>query len=141
MTIVMHYIHMAFGNWRQYLLPPKDEVPLKKYLYVIRPLCAAVYLLDVELMTQTPHPLVPPVNFETLLDIVPLPKTVREEIGNLARAKIAGEELGTGPRIEIIDEWILALKEQWNEAAEIKKLTVPLEELNDLFREMLEITI
>ena len=49
-----HYLHMAFGNWRDYLRlahPPsatsplrhlggREEVSLKKYLYVFRPLLA-----------------------------------------------------------------------------------------------------
>jgi predicted nucleotidyltransferase len=34
-----HYLRMAFGNWRDYL-PGREEVSLKKYLYVFRPLLA-----------------------------------------------------------------------------------------------------
>ena len=34
-----HYLHMAFGNWRDYLRG-REEVSLKKYLYVFRPLLA-----------------------------------------------------------------------------------------------------
>ena len=34
-----HYLHMAFGNWRDYLRG-RESVSLKKYLYVFRPLLA-----------------------------------------------------------------------------------------------------
>ncbi len=34
-----HYLHMAFGNWRDDLRD-REEVSLKKYLYVFRPLRA-----------------------------------------------------------------------------------------------------
>ena len=35
---IYHYLHMARGNYRSYL--KKAQVPLKKYLYVLRPLLA-----------------------------------------------------------------------------------------------------
>ena len=38
-----HYLHMAFGNWRDYLRG-RDEVSLKKYLYVFRPLLACRWI-------------------------------------------------------------------------------------------------
>jgi predicted nucleotidyltransferase len=38
-----HYLHMAHGNWRDYLRG-RDEVSLKKYLYVFRPLLACRWI-------------------------------------------------------------------------------------------------
>ena len=38
-----HYLHMAFGNWRDYLRD-REEVSLKKYLYVFRPLLACRWI-------------------------------------------------------------------------------------------------
>jgi len=38
-----HYLHMAFGNWRDYLRG-SEEVSLKKYLYVFRPLLACRWI-------------------------------------------------------------------------------------------------
>ena len=38
-----HYLHMAFGNWRDYLRG-REEVSLKKYLYVFRPLLACRWI-------------------------------------------------------------------------------------------------
>lgn len=141
-TIVMHYVHMAFGNWRKYLTGPGD-VSLKKYLYVARPLCAAIYLTKMQLdVMAVPTPLVPPVEFETLLDCIVLPSDVRMEIGGLARAKIAGEELGKGPRIEVLDKWIKELVAAWDGAPAGRPiLTVPIEELNALFKKTLEVTL
>jgi len=38
-----HYLHMAFGNWRDYLRG-REKVSLKKYLYVFRPLLACRWI-------------------------------------------------------------------------------------------------
>jgi len=38
-----HYLHMAFGNWRDYVRG-REEVSLKKYLYVFRPLLACRWI-------------------------------------------------------------------------------------------------
>jgi predicted nucleotidyltransferase len=141
MTVVMHYIHMAFGNWRKYLTSPGD-VQIKKYLYVVRPLCAAIYLTEVELRDQTPYPLVPPVDFMTLLNIIQLPKEVDLEIRGLVLAKMAGSELGTGPRIEVLDDWIKTFVEAWDGFKPGRPaLKVPLEELNAEFKRILEVTV
>ena len=141
-SIVMHYIHMAFGNWKRYLKKDLNDVLIKKYLYVVRPLCAAIYLVDTECRLQYPIPLVPPVNFECLLDSVHLPENVREEIGRLIDMKRAGEELGVGPRVPLLDEWISGLEAEWAGFESGRPpLTVPVEELNDLFRETLEVIV
>jgi predicted nucleotidyltransferase len=39
----VHYLHMAFGNWRSYLAG-REEVSLKKYLYVFRPVLACRWI-------------------------------------------------------------------------------------------------
>ena len=41
---VYHYLHMAEGNYREYL--KRDFVRVKKYLYVIRPILACKWILD-----------------------------------------------------------------------------------------------
>ena len=38
-----HYLHMASGNWKSYL-EGRDQVSLKKYLYVLRPLLACRWI-------------------------------------------------------------------------------------------------
>ena len=37
------YLHMAYGNWRDYLRG-REEVSLKKYLYVFLPLLACRWI-------------------------------------------------------------------------------------------------
>ena len=141
-SIVMHYVHMAFGNWRRYLKKDLNDVLIKKYLYVVRPLCAAIYLVDVECRLQHLIPLVPPVDFEALLGYLTLPPFVKEEIVNLIRAKRAGEELGLGPRVPVLDDWIMALEAEWGSGGPDRpRLTIPIEELNTLFRGTLEVIV
>jgi predicted nucleotidyltransferase len=58
LSLRYHYWHMARGNWQQYLRG-KDQVLLKKYLYVLRPLATLLYLEQ--------HQTLPPTDFiETL---------------------------------------------------------------------------
>ena len=141
-SIVMHYVHMALGNWKRYLKKDLNDVLIKKYLYVVRPLCAAIYLVDTEIRLQYPIPLVPPVVFEDLLEYVTLPPVVKEEILKLISAKRAGDELGLGSRVPVLDDWISALEAEWGSGASGgAATTVPIEELNTLFRETLEVIV
>jgi len=59
-ALCYHYSHMARGNAREYIF--KDQVRLKKYFYVLRPLLAIRYI-EAGLG-------VPPVEFEKLVDAV-----------------------------------------------------------------------
>ena len=54
-----HYFHMALGNYKKYI-EDKEEVSLKKYLYVVRPLLACLW---VEKYNEPP-----PIQFQTLCD-------------------------------------------------------------------------
>jgi predicted nucleotidyltransferase len=142
-AIVMHYVHMALGNWRKYLRVTTSDglVPLKKYLYVVRPLCAVIYLTETEILTQTPMPLVPPVDFITLLNTIQLPKEVDLEVRGLVLAKKAGEELDRGPRIPVLDKWITSMEEWSHAEMERSACLPPIEEVNKVFREMLEVVV
>jgi hypothetical protein len=141
-SIVMHYVHMAFSNWKRYLKMDLNDVLIKKYLYVVRPLCAAIYLADTEHRLLYELPLVPPVEFDSLLGCVTLPPFVKEEILKLISAKKAGEELGLGPRVPVLDEWISGLAAEWAHIEPVRRsLAVPIEELNTLFRETLEVIV
>lgn len=94
-----HYYHMAKGNYKEYLR--KDQVPLKKYLYVIRPLLANKYI-------QQGHGF-PPVLFKELLDHQiqeGLDAALVGAILNLLEEKMAGFEKKTGPRNDILNAFI-----------------------------------
>lgn len=93
---IYHYLHMAKNNFRDYL--KRDLVKAKKYLYVLRPLLACLWI---EKFTSPP-----PVEFkivfgETLEDL-----KVRKEIEFLLGLKKSGKELGEVPRISILNEFI-----------------------------------
>jgi predicted nucleotidyltransferase len=43
-----HYLHMASGNFREYL--KDDYVPVKKYFYVLRPVLACQWIMKTKLL-------------------------------------------------------------------------------------------
>jgi uncharacterized protein len=77
-----HYFHMARGHWQKYL--QGDEVRLKKYLYVLRPVLACRWLEQ-----GRGHV---PVLFSTLVNQVLPEADVRLALGNLLAKKQAGRE-------------------------------------------------
>lgn len=93
-----HYLHMARGNWRGDFLG--DQVRLKKYLYVLRPLLACLWL---ERGLGRP-----PVAFAELLDVLVPPGPLRLAILALLARKTAGDELGLGPAIPVLDAFLKA---------------------------------
>ena len=95
-SCLYHYLHMAEGNYKAYF---KDEiVRLKKYLYVIRPLLACSWIMRTNTMA--------PMEFDILLENEVRDDKVESEIKNLLQRKKNGDELDTGARIKIIDEFI-----------------------------------
>lgn len=72
-----HYLHMARGNYREYL--QGDVVRVKKYLYVLRPILAAQWTLAKSGM--------PPMSFEVLVDAMVHDPLLREDINDLLREK------------------------------------------------------
>ena len=91
-----HYMHMATGNFREYL--KNDEVWTKKYFYVLRPVLAAMWI-ERDLGA-------PPTEFAKLVDAILPAGKVRREIDALVIAKKAGQELRIGPRNEIISTFL-----------------------------------
>jgi len=93
-----HYLHMAQGNFRDFLRGP--EVVRKKYLYVLRPLLAVMWL-------DAGRGVVP-MRFQDLVDAVVDAGPLRDAIAALIAEKRAGGEIGYGPRIEPISAFIEA---------------------------------
>jgi predicted nucleotidyltransferase len=126
-----HYLHMAQGNFREYL--KGSTVWIKKYFYVLRPLLAIRWIeqgLGVV-----------PTEFAVLVERVVESPVLKEAIDNLIRAKRRGEELDRGPRIQVISEYIeseLRRLEGRQFKHEYGRLAVPVGELNRLFRSALE---
>jgi len=92
---VYHYLHMASGNYRQYL--QTDNVKIKKYFYVLRPIMACMWI---ENFRESP-----PMEFEKLLEQI-TDKELLDIIKELLIKKKAGVEFGTEPKIEIINNFI-----------------------------------
>lgn len=91
-----HYYHMAEGNYRTYL--QGDEIWLKKYFYVLRPLLSVLYLMRLD------EP--PPLDFDTLVNTMVNNNKAYSAIGRLLKLKRHGFELSAGPRIPEISGYI-----------------------------------
>jgi len=128
-ALCYHYSHMARGNAREYLF--KDQVRLKKYFYVLRPLLAIRYIQS--------GLGVPPVEFERLVETV-APRELRSGIAALLELKRRTPELGLGPPIPEIGDFIASELERHGEAfsgqgrPDILSKRETVDELNEVFR-------
>jgi predicted nucleotidyltransferase len=92
---VYHYLHMAKGNYKQFL--QTNTVKIKKYFYVLRPLMACMWIEN--------YNEIPPMEFEILLTQIKN-KALLDQINELLKKKKSGIEMGIEPRIEIINNFI-----------------------------------
>lgn len=96
---LFHYRSMAGKNYRGYL--KQDEVPLKKYFYVLRPLLAARWIAAGRG--------VPPIEFERLLAMLgPEEAQVRADIQLLLAKKRQAPELGRAAAVPSLNAFIEA---------------------------------
>lgn len=122
-----HYLHMAQGNYRDFL--QGDTVWLKKYFYVLRPVLACRWI-------ERDYGVVP-IEFESLVQRVLDEGDVRVAVGDLIRRKRAGEELDRGPHISALTRFLA------EELDRLSRLPVPpalrpsSSELDRAFRESL----
>jgi predicted nucleotidyltransferase len=120
-----HYLHMARGNYREYL--KGDMVWIKKYFYVLRPILAMIWIergLGVV-----------PTDFNILVDRLALEPPVANEIAHLLTAKRAGAELDRGPRIEALSRFIAAELDRWEKNSVMhEKHPTNTDKLDELFR-------
>lgn len=91
-----HYLHMAQGNFRDYLRG--DVVWVKKYFYVLRPLLAVLWI-------ESGRGVVP-MQFSTLVDTLVQDEALRQAIEALLLRKQAGDELDREPCIPVISTFI-----------------------------------
>ncbi len=102
-----HYWHMASHNYQSYL--QGEEVRIKKYFYVIRPLLAAKWVVNRK--TQ------PPMLFSELLE-GELPVALVPTIDNLLELKQRTPEMGLAPKIQVLDDFICEELEAVKKAAD-----------------------
>ena len=124
-----HYLHMAEGNYREYLRG--DMVKVKKYFYVLRPILACRWILE----KGTP----PPMLFSELA-ASQLPNYLKETVAELLDRKMNSPEAKMIPRIDILSDYldrsiaqVRALVEQYP-----KETIHDWEEFNTLFLAALE---
>lgn len=94
-TGLYHYLSMAKNNDREYL--KGEMVRLKKYFYVLRPVLACKWILT--------HGTPPPVLFEELVDAC-LEEEMKPHVAALVAKKVNTPELGLGPRIEVLNDYL-----------------------------------
>lgn len=121
-----HYLSTAKKNYKEYL--KCDMVKLKKYFYVLRPILACRWILE----KQTP----PPMLFSALADAC-LDEALVPAVTDLLRLKMETPEIGLGPRIGIINDYLDASIEEVDRLIQAipgdEKVTW--DELNRLFLE------
>jgi uncharacterized protein len=127
-----HYLHMAEGNYREYLRG--SQVRIKKYFYVLRPILACMWIED----TNT----APPMEFERLLKAQTLARPLASEISSLLQRKKSGDEMDIGPRIAAISEFIETSLARFEISAKhtAERDMPDTAVLNELFRDSLEKT-
>lgn len=126
-----HYLRMAENNYRGYL--KNDEVHLKKYFYVLRPILAVNWI-------DSGYGVVP-TEFAVLVNRVITDATLRRDIDTLVENKISGFESSVGPRITTISDYIEAeLSRLKAERPDIAKPGMDIEPLNQLFQQTLTAT-
>ena len=95
-SCIYHYLHMAQGNYDEYL--KKDNVKLKRYFYVLRPILGCEWI---ERYNTSP-----PILFHSLVDTLIKNSDLRQAIEKLLIQKKHSEELDYGPRIPIINNFL-----------------------------------
>lgn len=125
-----HYLRMADRTYKTHFRG-RDEANLKKYFYVIRPLCALRWLAD--------RGTLPPMNLGALLHGVELAAEVRRAIDRLLRQKTQTSELGKGRRLRALDRWIeRELRRGESKCGTLPAKTIVLDEAEAYFRQMVE---
>ena len=134
-ALCYHYSHMARRNAKEHLLG--EQVRLKKYFYVLRPLLAIIHIergLGI-----------PPVDFEQLADAV-APKHLQPGIAELLELKRKTPELGLGHPIPEINGFIETELERHGDAfsginrPEVSEKEAVRAQLNEAFRKTISTT-
>ncbi|MEI5907397.1 nucleotidyltransferase domain-containing protein [Bacillus spongiae] len=129
-SCLYHYLNMAKKNFHTYL--QGNEVQLKKYFYVLRPILAAKWIEK--------YSAIPPVEIQALVEDIILPGEVKESIIALINRKISGEKGKFDLKVEVINEYILKEIEHIEEFTKgvTKFIPDPTKELNKFFRNSLD---
>ncbi len=127
-TCFYHYLSTAQRIHERYLLG--DEIWLKKYFYVLRPILAVQWI---DAKNEFP-----PMEFEKLVEVFIPEGNLKKAIQKLLKVKRSGKELQNGPRVEIINCFIEDELEWLQEIKPAKEPKADIEGINIAFREMLD---
>lgn len=123
-----HYWHMAEGNYRNYL--HGDEVRIKKYLYVLRPILAAKWVIDK--LTA------PPMLFSDLIK-AELDPAIKPEVDRLLEMKRDLPEMGMAKKVTVLNDYIEdALPTFKAIADEMPESRAEWTELNEYFKHLIK---
>ena len=123
-----HYLHMARGNYREYL--KGEVVRLKKYLYVLRPILACLWIEKYGTM--------PPTEFSKLVRDARLSVTLNAAIDELLARKMSGDELDSAPKVPVLNEFIEQMLDHYSLLSGKRPTPVAdYDALDLLFQEML----
>jgi predicted nucleotidyltransferase len=95
-SCIYHYLHMAEGNYREYLR--NDQVRIKKYFYVLRPIMACMW--TEKYGTQ------PPMLFEELMNKLGLKEELVNEVNKLLVIKRSSMEMDNQKRVDVINDFL-----------------------------------
>ena len=125
---IYHYKHMAKTNYRGYLR--KEEVPLKKYFYVLRPLLAIKWL------EQKGEPA--PIEFDVLRVLIEDNKTLSKAIEDLLIKKKMSLEKDKIPQVSVINAFIESELERLEGYADVpERAADDMQDLNKLFKQII----
>lgn len=123
-----HYLNMAQSNFGEFL--KGDEVWLKKYFYVLRPILALKWIEEENGFA--------PMEFEKMMEQLMPAGELKQAIQKLLDTKRAGNELQTGPRIEAISSFIEKELERLQQKKPAKEPKTDAKAINIAFRELLQ---
>ncbi|MGN1406444.1 MAG: nucleotidyltransferase domain-containing protein [Erysipelotrichaceae bacterium] len=124
---VFYYLGLARTVYSNYL--KSDEVKLKKYFYGIRAILAARWAIE--------NKTVPPVEFDKLVKEKLREEDVLEQVNVIWDKKINSPELGTGSRIDILNEFIENEMDKLKDEAELlENKYLSWDKLNSFFMEV-----
>lgn len=125
-----HYLHMAEGNFGDYL--QKEQVKAKKYFYALRPILACKWIEETNTMA--------PMEFSELVSTQIKDESLKHAIDQLLEKKKKGNELDLQPRIDIIHQFLEDELRHLNEAVKnYDSNALPdTSQLNELFRSTLK---
>lgn len=124
-----HYISMAKRNYNAYIRS-REQVQLKKYLYAIRPILCAKWVLEMGSF--------PPTKFCDVIANVKLDDWIRVQVDEMLVAKQKVSESEVGPRLRKLDTFISDALESYHPMIDtLSSVEFPTKALDNLLSDLL----